>query len=63
MQDVVRDIRSRLGPIYTLRFRSASLPEFGEKYIPLEIEATVQRVSGREETGYYAPPSSGTPVR
>jgi len=62
MQDVVRDIRARLGPIYTLRYRSASLPEFGEKYIPLEIEATVQRVSGREETGYYAPPSSGTPA-
>jgi DNA-binding beta-propeller fold protein YncE len=63
MQDVVSDIRARLGAVYILRYRSASLPEFGEKYIPLEVEAAVQRVSGRDETGYYAPPSSGTPAQ
>jgi len=60
MQAVVKDIASRVGPLYTLRYRSRSLPEFGEKYIPLEIEVTSQKSSGRDESGYYAPPSSGS---
>jgi sugar lactone lactonase YvrE len=59
MQAVVKDITSRVGPLYTLRYHSPSLPEFGEKYISLEIEVTAQKVSGRDESGYYAPPSSG----
>ena len=59
MQEVVKDITSRVGPLYTLRYRSPTLPEFGEKYIPLEIEVTAQKVSGRDESGYYAPPSAG----
>ena len=56
MQQVVREIGARVGPVYTLRFTSNTPPEFGEKYIPLEIEATIQKVSGRDESGYYAPP-------
>ena len=59
MKDVVRDIRSRVGSIYTLRYGSVTLPEFGERYIPIEVEVTVQRVSGRDEAGYYAPPTTG----
>ena len=60
MQDVVRDMKERIGPVYTLRYRSLTPPEFGEKYIPLEIEVTTQKIGGRDESGYYAPPSSGT---
>jgi len=60
MQEVVRELRARVTPVYTLRYRSPSRPEFGEKYIPLELEVTVQKVSGRDESGYYAPPTSGT---
>jgi DNA-binding beta-propeller fold protein YncE len=56
MQQVVRDISSRVGPMYTLHYTSPMAPEFGEKYIPLEIEVTAQKVSGRDESGYYAPP-------
>jgi sugar lactone lactonase YvrE len=56
MQQVVRAIGARVGPLYTLRYTSNTLPQFGEKYIPLEIEVTVQKVSGRDESGYYAPP-------
>jgi DNA-binding beta-propeller fold protein YncE len=56
MQQVVRDISSRVGPVYTLHYTSPMAPEFGEKYIPLEIEVTAQKVSGRDESGYYAPP-------
>ena len=59
MQEVVNDIASRVGPLYTLRYRSPTPPEFGEKYIFLEIEVTAQKVSGRDESGYYAPPSAG----
>jgi DNA-binding beta-propeller fold protein YncE len=59
MQEVVREVASRVGPLYTLRYLAPSPPEFGEKYIPLEIEVTAQKISGRDESGYYAPPSSG----
>ena len=56
MLEVMHQISARIGPIYTLHFFSATPPEFGEKYIPLEIEVTAQKVSGRDESGYYAPP-------
>jgi hypothetical protein len=56
MQQVVRQIKARVGPLYTLHFFSTTPPEFGEKYIPLEIEVTAQKISGRDESGYYAPP-------
>ena len=56
MQQVMHEISARVGPVYTLRFISNTPPEFGEKYIPLEIEVTTQKVSGRDESGYYAPP-------
>lgn len=57
MEEVVRDIKARVGSAYTLRYRSPSAADFGDAYIPLEVEATLQRVSGRDESGYYAPPS------
>ncbi len=56
MQQVARTISARVGSLYTLRYTSRTPPEFGEKYIPLEIEVTAQKVSGRDESGYYAPP-------
>ncbi len=62
MQEVVRDIRSRIGPVYALRFTSLTPPQFGDLYIPLEVEVTVQRASGRDESGYYAPATTGVPT-
>jgi DNA-binding beta-propeller fold protein YncE len=56
MQQVVREIGTRVGALYTLRYTSRNSAEFGEKYIPLEIEVTAQKISGRDESGYYAPP-------
>jgi DNA-binding beta-propeller fold protein YncE len=56
MLQVMHQISARVGPVYTLHFFSATPPEFGEKYIPLEIEVTAQKLSGRDESGYYAPP-------
>jgi sugar lactone lactonase YvrE len=61
MPAVVRALRARVTPTYSLHYVSKTKPEFGEKYIPVEIEITVQKVSGREESGYYAPPGSGSP--
>jgi hypothetical protein len=58
MADVVADIRSRVSPVYTLRYASPSEPEFGTRYIPLEVEAMMQTISGRDESGYYSPPSA-----
>jgi hypothetical protein len=59
MQGVVGDIKARVTPVYSLRYRSATPPRFGDAYIPLEIEVTAQKVSGRDESGYYAPPTTG----
>jgi sugar lactone lactonase YvrE len=61
MRDVVRDVKARRSSIYTLRYSSMSRPQFGDVYIPVEVEVTVQRVSGREESGYYAPPGTRMP--
>ena len=60
MPEIVRDIRARVGSLYTIRYKSPTPPEFGERYIPLEIQVIVQRVSGRDEAGYYAPVATGT---
>ncbi|MGA2477865.1 MAG: hypothetical protein ABSG63_03825 [Spirochaetia bacterium] len=59
MIDVVHDIKGRLTPVYTLRYRSLSQAGFGDKYIPLEIEVSAQKITGRDESGYYAPPDTG----
>jgi len=59
IQEVVRTLQARLGPIYTIRFNSVTPPDFGDRYIPLEVQVTVQKVSGRDEAGYYAPATTG----
>ena len=58
MADVVSEIRGRIAPLYTLRYYSPSEPEFGTRYIPLEVQALMQQASGRDESGYYSPPSA-----
>jgi hypothetical protein len=57
MADVVEDIRSRTSSLYTLSYRTSSESDFGTAYIPLEVEVTMQKMSGRDECGYYAPPA------
>ena len=61
MQEVVRTIQARLGPLYTVRFNAVTPPDFGDRYIPLEVQVTVQKASGRDEAGYYAPATTGLP--
>jgi DNA-binding beta-propeller fold protein YncE len=55
MTDVMRDIRVRSIPFYTVKYTSPSDAEFGTRYIPIEVEVTMQKVSGRDESGYFAP--------
>ncbi len=55
MADVMAAARSRVSSRYMLRFSSPSPSDFGQAYIPLEIEVTLQKASGRDEAGYYAP--------
>lgn len=55
MRDVAREMASRVLPTYTIRYTSPTPPQFGTAYIPFEVEVNVQKVSGRDESGYYAP--------
>jgi len=52
---IVNDIKKKTTPLYTLSFTSHSESDFGRKYIKLSSEVTVQKKSGRDESGYYAP--------
>jgi len=63
MQEVVRDVTARVGPVYTLRFTSVTPADFGDRYIPLEIQVSVQKASGRDESGYYAPATTALPSK
>lgn len=63
MQQIVRDLKARVDSLYTVRFTSATPPDFGDRYIPLEVQVTVQKASGRDESGYYAPATTGVPPR
>lgn len=52
---IANDIEGKIMPIYTLSFISHSESDFGRKYIKLSSEITVQKKSGRDDSGYYAP--------
>ncbi len=55
MREVVAAVKTRETARYTIRYTSPSDAEFGQRYLPLEVEVTLQKTSGRDETGYYAP--------
>ncbi|HTP60435.1 MAG TPA: hypothetical protein VMM82_16045, partial [Spirochaetia bacterium] len=55
MKEVVKEIGSRMVPTYTIRYSSPTPPRFGDAYIPVEVQVIVQKISGRDESGYYAP--------
>jgi hypothetical protein len=48
-------LRTRETARYTIRYASSSDAEFGQRYLPVEVEVTLQKTSGRDECGYYAP--------
>jgi DNA-binding beta-propeller fold protein YncE len=55
MREVMAAVKTRETARYTIRYTSASDAEFGQRYLPLEVEVTLQKTSGRDELGYYAP--------
>jgi len=63
MPQIVRDLAARVDSLYTIRFTSVTPPDFGDRYIPLEVQVTVQKASGRDDSGYYAPATTGVPSR
>ncbi len=52
---LIKAALSREEPLYTLRYTSPTYPQFGQKYIPLEVQVNLIRRSGRDELGYFAP--------
>ncbi len=52
---IVRDIRSRKMGTYVLQYTSRQDSDFGNAYLPVEVEVFLFNKSGRDESGYYAP--------
>jgi len=55
MREVVAALKARATSRYTIRYTSPGDAEFGQRYLPVEVEVTLQKTSGRDESGYYAP--------
>jgi len=53
--NVVKDIIENPQGIYQLSYTSALSTNFGQKFLPLEVEVYLLNRSGRDETGYFAP--------
>lgn len=52
---IVDDIINIPSGIYVLSYDSALTTDFGQRYLPVELEAFIMNRSGRDETGYFAP--------
>jgi DNA-binding beta-propeller fold protein YncE len=63
MRDLIEKAGKRTVPQYLLQFTSRSDAGFGYRLIPLEAEATVQKRSGRDEAGYFAPMQTAPAAR
>jgi len=55
LKPVVKDLIDILEGVYQLSFVSALPTNYGEKYLPLEVEVYLLNRSGRDESGYFAP--------
>jgi len=55
LSGVVEDIVNIPSGLYRLSYTSALQTEFGQRYLPVEVEAYLMNRSGRDETGYFAP--------
>ncbi|MBR1723042.1 MAG: hypothetical protein IJ727_11270 [Treponema sp.] len=52
---IVDDIINIPSGLYVLSYESSLATDFGQRYLPVEIEAFIMNRSGRDETGYFAP--------
>ncbi|MBQ7157927.1 MAG: hypothetical protein IJS09_00675 [Treponema sp.] len=55
LSDVMKDILAIPNGMYRLSYTSQLKKEYGQAYLPVEIEAYLMNRSGRAETGYFAP--------
>lgn len=55
LSKVVEDILDIPNGVYSFSYTSAMSTNFGQKYLPLEVEVYLLNRSGRDETGYFAP--------
>lgn len=55
LSSVVKDIINQPNGIYQLSYVSSLPTNFGENFLPLEIEVYLLNRSGRAESGYFAP--------
>ena len=52
---LLRSLSRAPNGLYTLSFESLLPPNFGEAYLPVEVEVYLMNRSGRDETGYFSP--------
>lgn len=55
LSKVVSDVLDNPVGLYQLSYTSQMQTNFGEAYLPVEIETYLMNRSGRDETGYFAP--------
>lgn len=55
LSGIVEDIIELPDGLYTFSYTSALSTNFGEKYLPVEVESYLLNRSGRDECGYFAP--------
>lgn len=55
LSSIYRDFINIPQGVYQLTFSSALPTNFGEKFLPLEVEVYLLNRSGRTETGYFSP--------
>ena len=51
----MKDILAIPNGMYRLSYTSMLTKEYGQAYLPVEVEAYLMNRSGRAETGYFAP--------
>lgn len=55
LSGIVGDLVDIPNGLYTFSYTSVLSTNFGEKYLPVEVEAYLLNRSGRDECGYFAP--------
>ncbi len=55
LTSLAEDLAAQPDGTYVLKYRSPNPTDFGRVYMPLEIEASLVRRSGRDEAGYFGP--------
>ena len=55
LSEIIADLIDLPSGLYTFSYTSVLSTNFGEKYLPVEVEAYLLNRSGRDECGYFAP--------